>query len=749
MSITPFEYAEGLHIGIVEFVSPDEIKVGLDIEAPDSVALNTGTPRAFPRVNSYVLIPNDAGYLVGQVEWMTVERSAFPKRRGMQDFGLIDLPFPLRKMSLNPLGTLRKIKQDQYKFQRGADAFPTIGDGVFLPTDKQLRSIVESGDNRHVKIGTSPLAGHADVCIDPDRLFGRHLAVLGNTGSGKSCTVAGLIRWSLEQAEVQAKATPNARFIILDPNGEYTRAFSDKDSSVKARIFKVSPGEGELQLQIPLWFWNSAEWCSFTQASVKAQRPVLQQALRMRRNAVPPGHTDASTHNLLVYLQGACSSLNQEISNNAPFATGKEGKYWGFLELLKCISGSLSTLMEKTATLSDFVIPIVEVIEDLRETKCKNDRGYNKPFEYKDIDELLTVLRAQIELLGGHETDGLVVNEDVPIPFLEHDFLVDLDFLATNSGNRQWFDFFLARIKTMLTDSRMSTIVGGDPGTSLFQWLTDYIGSNMAEKGCVTIIDLSLVPSEVIHIITAVIARMVFEALQRYRNLNKVALPTVLVMEEAHTFIKRYKDDMENQDAASICCQVFEKIAREGRKFGLGLVLSSQRPSELSQTVLSQCNSFLLHRISNDRDQELVHKLVPDNLKGLLRELPSLPSQNAILLGWASELPVLVKMNDLPKVQQPHSDDPDFWDVWTGASKTARDIDWKKIADDWQQKKYGDNECIQCDRLLTEDESAFCIDHVEEGDYVCPSCLKEYKDCMKCGLKTQNDDMCDNCKDTI
>ena len=86
-------------------------------------------------------------------------------------------------------------------------------------------------------------------------------------------------------------------------------------------------------------------------------------------------------------------------------------------------------------------------------------------------------------------------------------------------------------------------------------------------------------------------------------------------MEEAHTFVKRYKEDIENHDAAAVCCQVFERIAREGRKFGLGLVLSSQRPSELSPTVLSQCNTFLLHRISNDRDQELVHRLrEPDTL---------------------------------------------------------------------------------------------------------------------------------------
>jgi DNA helicase HerA-like ATPase len=176
---------------------------------------------------------------------------------------------------------------------------------------------------------------------------------------------------------------------------------------------------------------------------------------------------------------------------------------------------------------------------------------------------------------------------------------------------------------------------------------------------------------------------MTLEALQRHRRINSNILPTVLVMEEAHTFIKRYKDDNEEQNAAAICCQVFEKIAREGRKFGLGLVLSSQRPSELSPTVLSQCNTFLLHRISNDKDQEMVHKLVPDNLRGLLRDLPSLPSRHAILLGWASELPVIVQMNALPEAHRPKSDDPDFWAVWSG--KATRTVNWKEIADDWQQ----------------------------------------------------------------
>ncbi len=239
----------------------------------------------------------------------------------------------------------------------------------------------------------------------------------------------------------------------------------------------------------------------------------------------------------------------------------------------------------------------------------------------------------------------------------------------------------IPRIKTLLSDVRVKKVIDNNE-IKLSVWLDNYIGSNNKES--LTIIDLSLLPSDVTSIITAVIARMIFEAQQRYLKLNKQCLPTVLVMEEAHYFVKRYNDDAENTGPTTQCCKVFEKIAKEGRKFGLGLVLSSQRPSELSPTVLSQCNSFLLHRISNDRDQELVHRLLPDNMRGILREIPSLPSQHAVLLGWVTELPIIVKMRKLPKSQCPQSDDPDFWDVWTGNKK--RDIDWEKIANEWQKK---------------------------------------------------------------
>lgn len=697
MSFSPIAYADSLRIGSIDFVSPDEIKVLLDIEAPDNLALNTGTPRPFPRINGYVLVPSDEGYLVAQVEWITIERSQYPKRKGMQDFGLVDLPYPLRKMSLNPLGGLSYEGQhegkERYRFRRGVEAYPTVGDPVLLPTQGQLRAIVESGDNRRVKIGISPLAANAEVKIDPDRLFGRHLAVLGNTGSGKSCSVAGLIRWSMEAArQARGGSDPNARFIVLDPNGEYSKAF---DGLGKVRVFAVEPNHasGIEQLQVPLWFWNSEEWAAFMQASGKTQRPTLRRALReVKAGRLNAGGTiEEKKLHLRRFLSALLTQIQAAIRNG--LEKSEETKF-GFR--LKAYMEDLNAQKDDFLDFSQQFNLVISAIDAAVTSTIKEyppGNHYFRAFTQIQITTIRDALTVFIDSIGGIiYQEG--PEESCPLPFNGADLADQIDLVAQQENVSQFVDFLVMRIRTMLADRNIKSISGETEGVTLEDWLKSHIGDDQASNGTITVIDLSLVPTEVVHIVTAVIARMTLEALQRYRKLNHgKTLPTVLVMEEAHTFIKRYKDDAENQNSAAICCQVFEKIAREGRKFGLGLVLSSQRPSELSPTVLSQCNSFLLHRISNDRDQELVHKLVPDNLRGLLRDLPSLPSRHAILLGWASELPVLVQMNALPDGQRPKSDDPDFWAVWSGEREDAvgqieavdRSVDWKAIADDWQQ----------------------------------------------------------------
>lgn len=689
---TPIERLSGLVVGVVESVAPDEVRVLLELDAPHSTALNTGVPAGFPRLNGYVLIPNEAGATVAYITWIGIERSPYPKRAGLKDFGLIDLPFPLRKMSLSPVGTLtsrrdRVSGMTKYELSRGVVAFPSVGDQVLIPTSPQIEAIVGArDDDKRVRIGSSPMASNAAIMVDPDKLFGRHLAVLGNTGSGKSCTVAGLIRWSMAAAEKVIKdagetGVPNARFIVLDPNGEYARAFADRGDEL--RLFRVPPvTAGERPLDVPAWLWSGHEWTAVAHAQPGAQRPLLMQGLR----ELKAGQTEGVPREAMIrrYLGSYSTRISAMLNTGTQAFAGAARARFECARLLETIASDCSQfggepLDTASVALAAIAATIVGIVDSRRSGNYFND------FAISDLETIRSALDTLAQRLPdmGHAAP---ISEDAP-QFFDVNILAEhLDRVATEQGgNLAGFISTLGlRIRGMLADQRLGAVIGRDPPTCFESWLKDYVGDDGASNGQIAVVDLSLVPSEIVHIVVSVLARLIFESLQRYRRGHPkgLTLPTVLVLEEAHAFVRRGKDDDGPASSPTqLCREVFERIAREGRKFGLGLVLSSQRPSELSPTVLAQCNTFLLHRIVNDADQNLVARLVPDNVGGLLRELPSLPSRQAVLLGWAAPIPVLVEVDELPDAQRPQSADPDFWNVWTLAEKRA--VDWGSVSKAW------------------------------------------------------------------
>lgn len=689
---TPVERLSNLVVGTVESVSPNEVRVLLELDAPYATALNTGTPTPFPRINGYVLIPNEAGATVAYISWIGIERSPYPKRSGLKDFGLIDLPFPLRKMSVSPVGTLinqrdRVSGASRYELSRGVMAFPSVGDQVLMPTPEQVESIVGAKESeRRLRVGSSPLTSNAAIMVDPDKLFGRHLAVLGNTGSGKSCTVAGLIRWSIDAAEKAIQSAgktgnPNARFIVLDPNGEYAKAFADQGN--KLRVFRVPPvAEGEEPLDVPAWLWSGHEWTAVAHAQPGAQRPLLMQGLRELKS----GQTEGVPREAMIrrYLLSYSIRISALLNSGTQAFAGGVRQRFECAHLLESIASDCQQFAGgvEDPTRANLISASEETAGVVQKRRSGN---YFNDFTVGDLESVRDTLDSLSLTLPDMGT-AAPISEDAPLFFDVNMLAEHLERIAAEQGgNIAGFISTLGlRIRGMLADQRLGAVIGREPPTSFDTWLKHYVGDNAACNGMLAIIDLSLVPSEVVHIVVSVLARLIFEALQRYRRNHPMGepLPTVLVLEEAHSFIRRGHDD-EGPAATPIqlCREAFERIAREGRKFGLGLVLSSQRPSELSATVLAQCNTFLLHRIVNDADQNLVARLVPDNVGGLLRELPSLPSRQAILLGWATPIPVLVEIDELPEEQRPRSADPDFWDVWRLAKD--RSVDWSGIAKDW------------------------------------------------------------------
>lgn len=685
-----FDEIRNLTIGTIESVSPIEIKVLLEVDAPQNVAINTGVPTHFPKINGYVLIPNETGAIVGVINWIGIQHSSYPIRKGFKDFDLIDLPFPLRKMIITPLGVLKKKKDSSYEIERGVYSYPSVGDNVILPTDRQLSAIVENPDGKF-EIGKAPIASNASIKVNPDKLFGRHLAILGNTGSGKSCSVAGLIRWSLTEADkVKTNDQLNSRFIILDPNGEYFDAFDDLGAK-KVRKFTIKLDETDTdfeQLKVPAWMWNSQEWISFSQAAPGAQRPLLLQSLLDLKSGKQLGNSNIIRVNS--FLNSSKNSLLTFLGNLP--TTANFAQFMGMVGILQNISSDL-----------DFHLPLIptdnqpfsdaynQLNADFKQILASREWqvGRFNSFSHQDISSMMTVVDAALAHIQSGQFEITKINPDTPVNFELDDLIPYLEQLAENQGGNilQFVQMLSLRMKFLFSDERLNGVVQPKDDITLLDWLNSYIGSNEAENGQITLIDLSLVPSDIIHVVVAVLSRLTFEAIQRYRKIYKKELPTTIVLEEAHTFLREFQNNSNN-----ICLETFERIAREGRKFGLSMVLSSQRPSELSQTVLSQCNTFLLHRIVNDRDQDLVKKLVPDSLSGLLKELPILPSRKAILVGWAFPIPVLVEMRYLERKHRPQSNDPNFWDVWIGKEK--REIDWSKVTNDWQGIKTAEENVI-------------------------------------------------------
>ena len=663
-------------VGIVDSVSSYEVKGFLLDEAPTSVFLRSGSMMLFPRINGFLLIPNETGCLVGMVTWIGYNHN-FSEND-------VNLPKGSRIISISILGHLVNTINGMV-FERGAFSLPTVGDQIVLPTPSELELIIKNDSDSCISIGTSPLTGNQEVKVSVNELFGRHLAVLGNTGSGKSCTVAGLIRWSIEASVKKTAQSPNARFIILDPNGEYKNAFDDLDICVNHYTVKNESDKNQ-QLRVPAWMWTSSEWASVFQASEKTQKPILREALRTLRSSEMIDGNATSVEIRTVQILGFIRSfLGREISKQTFLSKDEKNKFGkefkARLDSLKKPLNIMSDSVYWKAGATAFFDRAIKILEEKRAEYNGNE--YYNIFDSDSMDQILQTLDS---LLAGI---GLVdyisaVSEDDPIRFEIGDLVPYIEDIAVNSAASQYVDFMTMRIKSMLKNSVLSSVIGNKPDISLLDWISQLLANDSNDRGKVCVIDLSLLPSEMVHLLVATIARLCFEALQRYRKYYEKELPTLLVMEEAHSFIHRYSDT-DTDSANKLCAKVFEKIAREGRKYGMGLLVSSQRPAELSATVLSQCNSFILHRIVNDRDQEMVRKMVPDNMGNLLNELPQLPTNKAILLGSVVTVPTIVDITELPREKRPRSETPSFWDVWTRTED--RNLDWKPIINDWQHKE--------------------------------------------------------------
>lgn len=339
------------------------------------------------------------------------------------------------------------------------------------------------------------------------------------------------------------------------------------------------------------------------------------------------------------------------------------------------------------------------------------------PLSVSEESSLNLAMDAALAELRVPMGEGDTSSVDTPIPFDARNLIELTGVVAAGMlGDAQsWIAPMQDRLAVAMNDARLTSVCGFRDDESLATWLTSIVGN--PGKSQITVLDLSLVPANAQHVLSAVIGRVVLEAHERHRRAAGAdPAPVVLVVEEAHSLMRRRGEsgvDESGVDMAELCRETYERVAREGRKFGVSLVVSSQRPSELSETVLSQCNSFLVHRIVNARDQDAVRRLVPDSVGALLSEIPSLPAQTALLIGAAAEVPTLLRVDDLAIKYRPDSADPAYETAWTAG------MPWEvhTLVDAWLATSVTEAESGEEDPDDEEPEVDWDLDGYEPPDY--------------------------------
>ena len=689
---------------IGHIVTVDSLSVFVKLDDDLKSLYKSGYEEIYPvaRINSYIIIPVGADKIVALVDRvMNREETDLTKNSGT-----IFLTESSRYLSATMIGTI-----ENGKYIQGVYNYPILDNPVWYVTRKDLDIIFDQkeGDNPinfkedyYLPIGKSPSFPDYQVKINPDKMFGKHAAILGNTGSGKSCTLTSILQ-SMFQYDYNGQKLQSARVVIFDTNGEYKEAFNI-DEKHKVNPFYIN----ENGLKVPYWFMNFDDMDYLFEPTTGTQAPILKRALGLAKSQVNPmassfiGKADFSI--LKSYVQDLCgndNSVKHALLDRSEFILKRLTEYnnAGHVKyILTNMCQGAAKLVEAKGTLKyngsyingsadyDKLVDGLQLFQEelgkyensLQESISAENRNVDAPLFYS-FNELLSVYIDSAIREQSVSSDRL--NEYISTLLLRMRSYVDDVRLANplmldkqkdiNDALVQFLAFVLGDYCTVYNKEQYKDSVYHTYYSESFK------EKENKQRNQVTIIDMSLLPFQVLETITGLIGRMILEFLSRFDKEKRGSIPVVIALEEAQNYIP----EINHKDRESISKKVFERIAREGRKYGLSLVVSSQRPSELSKTVLSQCNSFIVHRIQNPDDQNYIRKLVSSANSEILNQLPTLPQQHVIIMGDCVRTPIVARMNDANP--RPNSNNPSFIDNWL-KDGTA---DYERVAKKWTEQK--------------------------------------------------------------
>lgn len=482
------------------------------------------------------------------------------------------------------------------RFERGVSQHPTIEDRVHIVTEADLRAIYGPGEpSDFVAVGHLASAESIPALIDINKLITRHSAVVGTTGAGKSTTVAGLLTSLSDSARY-----PSARILVLDIHGEYAKALKDRSA-----VFRINADESkdERPLHIPFWALSFDELMTIGFEGVDGQKAsnIADLLVALKREALSKCAREGVTIDTMT------------VDSPVPFCIHK---MW--LELHKREN---LTVIPKPGGSADDLEPAY-VLDSA-----------NKPVQIGDAMSVTPPLYRTVKTTGtaservNYGKDSIGIRQQVA-------------GLASKLRDPRFA--FLFKPGELLPD------IDGRTSKDIDALLQDWVGGTKP----ITILDLSGVPSSVLNDLIGALLRILYDALFWARKLPEGGRerPLLVVLEEAHTYLGK-----ENSGTAA---RAVKRIAKEGRKYGVGLMVVSQRPSEIDPTILSQCGTIFAMRLANDTDRGHITSAASDNLKGLFEMLPVLRTGEAIIVGEAVSLPVRTLIEAPPKDRRPDSVDP-------------------------------------------------------------------------------------------
>lgn len=537
-------------------------------------------------------------------------------------------------ISLNSeIGSIKLIGEiNGPRFIPGVLVKPSIGNVCFAATDEEVRLIISGDQNNFMKrvlIGNMPLYNNTPAYVQTNTFFSNHFAIFGNTGSGKSCGVARLF----QNIFFNNTQTPrNACIFIFDAYGEYESALSVQNSQVFFKRYSTNVRENPNTLiKLPLWLLDIDDFALLLEADDPTQLPIIEKALRLV--TVFSGSDDETK----IYKNDIIAKAILEVLYSGGAASQIHDQIFAILTSFNTEDLNLET-------------PIVQpgYTRSLRQCLIIDKEG--------KIGEMQLVTEFIKKFIN---PDLKLELPDGTIPFTLENLREAFDFALISEGilkSDKLYD------KANVLKVRLDSLIKGEYA-GYFK-MDRYVDKNTFIKELITAsnggraqiinINISYLDDRFAKTICKIYAKLLFDFTSKLQQ--RGSFPVHLILEEAHRYVQ------QDSDTKVLGYNIFDRIAKEGRKYGVILGLISQRPSEMSETVLSQCSNFLIFKMQHPRDVSFIRQMVPFITDEIVEKMKGLQPGTCVVFGSAFKLPTIVKM-EMP-YPQPMSQNVDVSRLW-------------------------------------------------------------------------------------